>query len=294
MGSIGHLTQTLTLPVLAYVAVGLIGLGILTFSTSQLVFEDSPSRQLAARWARGLDPILRFLRLPINATQLFTIQACIVGVLLALAAAFATLTPLFLAPVVAFAPLPYLKKQRDKRVIDIEGSLDTWTLSLSNALHATPALGEAIEYVADRTPRPFRDELDVMIKERKLGMPLDEALTNMGVRVQSRVLTTVLATLIIARNTGGNLSEVLDTTVGQLREMARLEAVLRTKTAEGRAQAWLLALLPFLVAGAVHAIDNTYFAPLVEVPVGRVIFGIAIALWIGAIVAANKILDIDM
>jgi hypothetical protein len=81
----------------------------------------------------------------------------------------------------------------------------------------------------------MRQEVDLALKEMKVGSTLDQALLHMAARVGSRQLDSALSSILIGRQVGGNLPRVLETTAGTLREMRRLEGVVRTKTAGARA-----------------------------------------------------------
>ena len=100
--------------------------------------------------------------------------------------------------------------------------------------------------------------------------------------------------MLIGRQIGGNLPKILDSTAGSLREMSRLEGVVRTKTAEGRAQLWVLAITPGVLILAFDAVKDGYFEPLTESATGFVIIVIGVGLWLASIVTARRILDVDI
>jgi tight adherence protein B len=255
---------------------------------------SSPTRLALARYVARLDRDLAFLRAPIDGTRVATIQGEILAVLVMWAVAGWTLTPVYLLPIALGVPLAVLRKRRDRRVLAIEEQLDTWMVGLSNALRATPALQTAIDYSARLVGGPLAEELDLVVKERELGTPLDAAMKNMADRVGSRTVRGVLAMTIIGRATGGRLPDILEVAAGQLREMARIEGVIRTKTAEGRGQVWVLAMMPFGMLATIHSVDEHFFDPLGHGLVGTILIGVALVLWGAAILAAKKILELDV
>jgi tight adherence protein B len=93
---------------------------------------------------------------------------------------------------------------------------------------------------------------------------------------------------------GGNLPKILETTANSLREMARLEGVVRTKTAEGKMQMWVLAVFPLLLILAVNSINPGYFEPMTSSLAGYLLVGFAVVFWLGALVSARKILAVDI
>ncbi len=191
-------------------------------------------------------------------------------------------------------PYFYMANQHDERIRKLEELLDSWLLMLANALKASPSLGEAISNSAKLIRPPFSEEIDLVLKEMKLGTPLDQAVLNMSRRVNSRIISSCLATVLVGRQTGGDLPNILETSAGTLREMARLEGVVRTKTAEGKMQVVVLAVIPFALLGMIHYMDNTWLRPLVETNLGYIIITVATVLWFVAIVLARRILSVDI
>lgn len=191
-------------------------------------------------------------------------------------------------------PYFYLQNQHDERLRKLEELLDSWLLMLANALKASPSLGEAISNSAKLIRPPFSEEIDLVLKEMKLGTPLDQAVLNMSRRINSRVISSSLATILVGRQTGGDLPNILETSAGTLREMARLEGVVRTKTAEGKMQVIVLAVIPFALLGMIHYMDETWLRPLVETNIGYGIIAVATVLWMTALILARRILSVDI
>jgi tight adherence protein B len=200
---------------------------------------------------------------------------------------------LFMLPI-AVVPYFWLQNKHGERTTQLEILLDSWLLLLANALKAAPSLGEAISSSARLIRPPFSDEVDLVIKEMKLGTPLDQAVLNMSRRINSRVISSSLATILVGRQTGGDLPEILEKSAATLREMQRLEGVVRTKTAEGKGQAIVLAAIPFVLLFMIHQVDNQWLRPLVETTTGYIIIAIATTLWFTAIILARRILSVDV
>jgi len=275
--------------------------GLVTFflAGSALLFmgltdEHGALRAYWSRYVSTLDRELTFLRAGHRGTRTALLQ--VAGVLVCIGAAVAVGEPLLLlvAVVLAFAPYVSLRRRHRKRVDEIERQLDGWLLILANSLRASPALGEAMRASAELTGGPLGAELEQTDKEMMLGTPVDEAILNMSTRIRSRMVSSALASLLIARQTGGDLAGVLEETAAALREMNRLEGVLKAKTAEGRQQAYVLSAIPFVLIGAIHAVDPEWLVPLTSTPIGWVVAGAATALWLAALVFARYILDVDL
>jgi tight adherence protein B len=112
--------------------------------------------------------------------------------------------------------------------------------------------------------------------------------------VHSPVVTAAIATLRVARNTGGNLNRALERAAASLRELARLAGVVRTKTAEGRAQTLVIAGIPVPLVWGLQRMDPDFLTPVWSTPTGHVVLAGAIALWAVAVLLARAIIEVDV
>ena len=196
--------------------------------------------------------------------------------------------------IIAIAPATQIELLRRKRVVEIERQLDGFLMSLANALKSTPSIGSAFQSVAPVLQDPIRQEVELAIKEMKVGSTLDQALLHMAARVGSRQLDSALSSILIGRQVGGNLPKVLESTSASLREMARLEGVIRTKTAEGKMQLWVIGFMPLVLAIALNYAFPGYLDLLTSSLTGYLISFAIAGCWIGALILARKVLDIDI
>ncbi|MBN1653758.1 MAG: type II secretion system F family protein [Deltaproteobacteria bacterium] len=282
----------MTTQLLGMAAIVLLAAGLFFFVYGEIGLQDSRVNRLLSAYLSGLDHHLKFIRSKKSARNVFVLQLIASG----LVGLFTVYYPLgfLLIPIVLLAPVMQLKNLRDKRVIRLESQLDSWLLVLANALKAVPSIGEALISSRALAHAPISEEIDVAIKENQLGAPLDEALKNMANRIESRVVAAALTTLSIARKTGGDLPATLEASAAALREMARLEGVIRTKTADGRNQAFVLGSLPAVLIVALYFAYPVLLEKLFNTSMGHVLLGVAIALWIGAVVVAMNILKVDI
>ena len=237
---------------------------------------------------------LRYLQRSLTGKKLVTSQLIIVGLLLVIAIVAASPWPVLLCLGVVVGPRQWLAVRRADRTTRIEGQLDTWLLALANALRASPSLGDAIAASASLMAAPLSEELVLASKETSLGVPLDRALREMAERIGSPVFAAAVATLRIARNSGGDLSRTLESAAASLREMARLEGVVRTKTAEGRAQAWVIGVLPAPLIYMLQHLNPDLLTPLWTTSKGHMVLGAAALLWACALLLARKIVNVDV
>lgn len=258
-----------------------------------VVLPSSPLRRGITAYFNRLDDQLRFLRSKTTAKQIFAWQAA-AFVLIAVLANMVAPVLILLEVGVVLAPLIRIQKLRDDRTVRLEQQLDSWLLMLANALKAVPSIGDALASSQALMHAPMAQELDIVLKEYRLGTPLDAALFNMGDRIKSRVITTALTMLQVARRTGGDLPTTLETAAASLRELARLEGVVRTKTADGRNQAMVVGALPGVVIVLLYFMHPNLLLPLFESFKGNLLLAIAFALWAGAIATSLKILKVDI
>lgn len=196
--------------------------------------------------------------------------------------------------VCAVGPPIRIELMRRERVAQIEAQLDGFLLTLANALKSTPSIGAAFQSIVHILQPPMRQEVELAVKEMKVGSTLDQALLHMAARVGSRPLDSALSAILIGRQVGGNLPKVLETSSATLREMARLDGVLRTKTAEGRAQLWIIGLMPLVIVVLFNWGFPGYIQLLTGTVAGYGIMIVAGVLWATSLLLARKVLAIDI
>jgi tight adherence protein B len=254
--------------------------------------------QLGRLWLRSycaeLDKKLRALRKRYPGIYVLYGQLSTSASLLVFALATGHLVPLTFLPVIALAPKVQLERLVAKRVTAIENQIEPWLNAVANALKASASLGEAIAASVSLLTAPMSEEIDLLHKEYELGSSLDKALEQMAERIGSTTLNGAVLALQIARNSGGNLPEMLENAASALRELARLEGVVRTKTAEGKAQAFVIGAIPIPMVVGIHAMDNQFFTPLIATFTGNLVISSAVGLWVIAILLASKILAVDI
>jgi tight adherence protein B len=281
------------LPLLLLSGVLVVG-GCAALTYLVLSTEGNPIDRLLGDYAARLERHLTFLMMPYRGAQVAQFQA------LACIGAFA-LFVLTRAPVIAIlgliaaaAPPFLLWKRHAARVVRLERQLDTWLLMLANALKATSSVGEAIASTVALVPKPFSEEVDLLVKEIRLGTSLDRAINALARRVNSTIVSGALATIVVARQTGGDLSGTLERASAALREVTRLEGVLRTKTAEGRGQVVVLASVPFILCVIIAWLDRAWFDPMLNHHIGQMILAACGTAWLVATLWAHHIAKADL
>jgi tight adherence protein B len=246
------------------------------------------------RYVSHLDRGLRALLLPARGHwwcvgQLFALEASAL-----LSIWLGNAWPLAGVPPVLFGPTAWLERRRARRLARLEHQIDGFMLTLANALRATPSLGNALGQTQRLLQEPLSQELGLSLQELRVGSSVEQAMLDLGTRVQSAVLDSALLSLLIGRQVGGDLPKVLETTAATLREMERLRGVLKSKTAEARAQMWVLALIPAVIIFAFNAINPGYFEPLLASWGGWLITTAAGVLWLTSLLLARRVLAVKL
>lgn len=192
------------------------------------------------------------------------------------------------------APRIYLKLEWRNRIRAIDEQVEEAMIYMSNSFKANPSLPEAFQDVINSMGAPITQEFSVLLKEYKLGTPLDQSLINLQRRMPSRNLELAIAALIIGRTVGGNIPQILADIGGTIRESYRLERVIDTQTAQGRMQAWVMGLMPLLVIIVFYLMDPELIQPLFETFAGYVILSIAAVLNIIGVLLILKIVNIQV
>jgi tight adherence protein B len=255
--------------------------------------EGAPYKAFMA-YAEDLERLVRLQYMPTTGLKIAQQQAAVMVGSVVLALLFGETILLLVTVGAAIIPKIMLEDKLDKRRRSIDDMLDSFLVALANALKVSPSLGDALRSTAILIRGAIKEDVEYALKEYNLGTPLDQALMNMATRIESRTFSSAMATLLIGRQTGGDLPKILERSASTLREMARLEGVVRTKTAEGKSQAWVLGAMPFVMVIVLQAMDPTWLKPMWTSFVGYLLMFGAGVLWILAIIAARRILNVDI
>jgi tight adherence protein B len=139
---------------------------------------------------------------------------------------------------------------------------------LTGALRAGLAFSGAIQVVAEECPAPVSKEFTIVFEENRLGLDMKEALRNLAGRIDSSELRMFVTAVILQRETGGNLAEILEGTAHIIRERFRILGEVRALTAQQRFSGGVLSLLPLAMAGLTTVMAPEYMKTLLDDPMG--------------------------
>ncbi len=194
------------------------------------------------------------------------------------------------------ANIPYisLRVQRSARLNKFAAVLPDAIDLMGRALRAGHAVTAAIEMVAREIPDPVGMEFRRVFEEQNFGLPLREALLHLAKRVPVADLQFLVTAMLVQKETGGNLAEVLDKAGAVIRERSRLLGQLRIYTAQGRMTGWILGLLPFIVFALMNVLNPGYAKIMLEDPMGRKAIWLGLGLMSIGVYLIRKIVDIKV
>ena len=165
---------------------------------------------------------------------------------------------------------------------------------VANALRAGFSFMQAMEHVAGEMNDPVRLEINKVVRDVNVGVSLEDALNNMTQRIKSPDFNLVVSAVLIQRQVGGNLAQILDNISETINDRIRMRREILSLTAQGRASGMVLVALPFGLAGLLNFVSPGYLDPLFEDAMGRMaVAGSLVMIVIGCVVI-KKIVDIDM
>lgn len=153
---------------------------------------------------------------------------------------------------------------------------------------------QGIQMAADQMPQPISLELQRMGRLVQLGMPLDEALQQLGDRVQSYDYDLMVAATTLQLSTGGNLVQLFKTITTTIEERLRIRREIKATTAEGRLSATVLVLMPVAMLGILMVIKPDYAHSMLFTPIGQSMLKGAAGLQLMGILAIQRILNLDL
>lgn len=187
--------------------------------------------------------------------------------------------------VLAFGPLAYLGFKRAKRFREFNAQLPEAVDLIARALRAGQSLPGSLLTVAEEMPAPLGPEFQVCADEMNFGLPFREAMNNLLRRFPVQEMQFLVSAMLVQRETGGNLPELLDKTAAVLRSRIHLQQKVRVYTAQGRMTGGVLLALPFVAFILMNLVRPGYTEPLFETPTGHhLIYATLISMACGALI----------
>jgi tight adherence protein B len=192
------------------------------------------------------------------------------------------------------APWVLLNFSLGRRADRLREQLPDVLTIMASSLRAGHSFLQSLDTVSKEIPEPAASEFIRVVAEVRLGRPVEDALEALAERVGSEDFKWAVLAVNIQREVGGNLAEILDTVADTLRERAVLRRQVRVLTTEGRLSAWVLTILPFVIALYMFAVNREYIMLLFTTTIGWVMTIGAMGLLTLGILWMRKIVKIDV
>ena len=176
-----------------------------------------------------------------------------------------------------------------KRKSKFQDQLMDALMIMSSSFRAGLSLIQAIEATVDEMPDPIRQEFGIILGENKMGVPLDESLNRLYLRMPSAPLQQMVTAILLARETGGNLALIFARIIASVRERRKIEMNLKTLTIQGKIQAAVMTGLPVLFYLGVSSTNKHFFDVLKNTPDGQKMLVLCAVLWVLGAVSIWKI-----
>ena len=200
------------------------------------------------------------------------------------------------AATVAGALIPYvlLRMKRDRRLKAFNTALPDAIDLMARSLRAGHSMNSSIEMIAEQSPEPLASEFVQVFKQQRLGLHFREALMQMGSRIPSKDLQFLITAILVQKETGGDLTEILDRTTHVIRDRIRIQGEVRTHTAQGRMTGWILGLLPVIMLVLLNIASPGYSSVLFHDPTGqKLLYAGGVLIVLGGLVI-RKIVDVQV
>lgn len=242
----------------------------------------------------GLDRLLIQSGLQLSVTGFigYTCMTALGGMALASLFILPSYIPIFFALCAGALPTFFVLSARGKRQVKIEEQLPDAIDLISRALKAGHAFSAALQMVAAEGGGPISDEFRVTFDEVNYGISMQEALMNLSLRVPSTDLRYFVIAVLIQRESGGNLAELLENISALIRARLKLLGAIRVLSAEGKLSAWILSCLPFALAFVVHLVNPGFLNVLFTDPVGIMLVGGALMMMVLGVFIMSRIIKI--
>lgn len=188
----------------------------------------------------------------------------------------------------------YISSIKKKRGRMLNSQLPQALTLISNGLRAGFSFPQSLNVAGKEMDSPISDEFLKVLRDNSLGKPMEEALENLSKRTDDEDLDMFVTALLIQRQVGGNLAEVLDTISNTIRERVKLRGEVRSLTAQGRLSAFIISLLPIALALVISVLNPGYLDVMFTTLPGIIALVVAIVMELIGIILLVKLVNIEI
>ena len=231
---------------------------------------------------------------PLGFFLLLSLLLFVGGFLLSSRVAATYLISIPLSVFLGVLPFLYIYSKKRRRMQKFERQLPDAMDLIARALKAGHAFSSGLKMVGDEFDDPVGTEFSKTLNEINFGVGVGEALKNLPNRVDCRDLKFFVISVILQRETGGNLAEILENISRLIRERFKLQGRVASLAAEGKLSAIILTALPFLVAFALSIINPGYLGTLLTDPIGKILIAFGILMMVMGIFMMKRMIKIEV
>lgn len=278
------------------IPVGLSSAAGSSLSAWRLLIRQLGNHFESKQWSRMIEHKLTQAGLPLKASEFLVIclgGAFFLGLLCLVLSGKAVIALIGVAGGFAL-PLVVLRIIIERRVKAFNNQLGDCLVLIANSLRTGYSFMQAIQMVSKEMLPPISVEFARTLREMNLGVTTEEALNNLAKRIDSDDLDLVLTAVMIQRQIGGNLAEILDNIAGTIRERMKIKGEIKTLTAQGRMSGIIVGLLPIGLGLVIYAINPEYIRVLFSTTVGLLLLGGAAVSQLFGILVIRKIVNIEV
>jgi len=169
----------------------------------------------------------------------------------------------------AYLPIAWLRIKRQRRLDAFNAALPDCIETCARSLRAGHSIVSSIDIVSEQSVEPAKEEFREVFKKQNYGLPLRDALEQMLERMPSSDLRVLVTGILVQKDTGGNLAEIMDRIALVIRDRIRIAGEVRTHTAQGRLTGWILVLLPLVLMLVINLLNPGYSSILFTDALGR-------------------------
>lgn len=198
--------------------------------------------------------------------------------------------------VVAGSILPtiVIKKLEALRKARFQAQLVDAVMIISSSLRGGLSFLQAIEVLVEQMPSPISQEFGLIVRENKMGITLDESLRRLSERMNINELSLMINSILVARETGGDLTKVLARLTNTIRDNQKLKDNIKTLTLQGRLQGIIMPMLPFVFVPLVLTFNRYHFDIMLQTETGRMLLILAVILQVLGIFLIHKFSTINI
>jgi tight adherence protein B len=201
---------------------------------------------------------------------------------------------ILLGLICGYAPVAYVMSKRQRRFNAFEQGLPEALDLMVSGLRAGHSLVAALRLVANESPEPIGGEFRICFDEQNYGLELRNALENLATRMPLQDLRIVATAILIQKDSGGNLAEVLDKAAQIIRDRFRLKRQVRVHTAQGRLTGWILTFLPIVLGVLLYLVNPETMSILWKNPAGRKLLYSAACMTLAGGAIIRKIVNMEV